>query len=200
MHICTHRFGVIAVVVYLFLFSFVVPFDRIAEAKVSKLLRDDGDIGDPLPSSVTLGKFQFGIIPDDGAGDQISTVHWTAVATDGDCSKDYDLGTDARGIIVNLASLGTVTIKADFTYRSQSTWPPTPVGPNSVTATITVIPPSGFKLLPFDQTATYNFADSNGLQVLRCRVSGRRHFRHPFSYHRRGCRNGRATEHPASES
>ena len=42
--------------------------------------------------------------------------------------------------------------------------------------------------------------DSTGLQVLRCRVSVRRHSRHPFSYHRRGCRNGRATEHPASGS
>jgi hypothetical protein len=43
-------------------------------------------------------------------------------------------------------------------------------------------------------------ADSNGLQVLRCRVSSRPHFRHPFSYHRRGCENGRSTEDPARQS
>ena len=43
-------------------------------------------------------------------------------------------------------------------------------------------------------------ADSTGLQVLRCRVSGRRCLRHPSSYHRRRHEDGRATEHPASGS
>ena len=44
------------------------------------------------------------------------------------------------------------------------------------------------------------FPHPNGLQVLKCRVSVRRHFRHPSSYHGRGCENGRSTEDPASES
>jgi hypothetical protein len=42
--------------------------------------------------------------------------------------------------------------------------------------------------------------DPNGLQVLKCRVSVRRHFRHPSSFQGRGCENGRSTEDPASES
>ena len=42
--------------------------------------------------------------------------------------------------------------------------------------------------------------DPNGLQVLKCRVSVRRHFCHPSSFHGRGCENGRSTEDPASES
>jgi hypothetical protein len=46
----------------------------------------------------------------------------------------------------------------------------------------------------------FNLSDSTGLQVLRCRVSSRRLLRHPFSYQRRGCEDGRATEHPASQS
>ena len=63
--------------------------------------------------------------------------------------------------------------------------------------------------LTFDNPATrslkrlgryYNLPDSHGLQVWKCRVSVRRSIRHPFSYHRRGCRNGRATEHPAGQS
>ena len=39
-----------------------------------------------------------------------------------------------------------------------------------------------------------------GLQVLKCRVSVRRHFCHPSSFQGRGCENGRSTEDPASES
>jgi hypothetical protein len=38
------------------------------------------------------------------------------------------------------------------------------------------------------------------LQVLKCRVSVRRHFCHPSSFQGRGCENGRSTEDPASES
>ena len=46
-----------------------------------------------------------------------------------------------------------------------------------------------------------NQPDPNGLQVLKkCRVSVRRHFCHPTSFHGRGCENGRSTEDPASES
>jgi steroid delta-isomerase-like uncharacterized protein len=46
----------------------------------------------------------------------------------------------------------------------------------------------------------YNYADSTGLQVLKCRVSGQRHSRHPSPYQGRGCENGRSTEDPASPS
>ena len=46
----------------------------------------------------------------------------------------------------------------------------------------------------------YEVSDPNGLQVLKCRVSVRRHFRHPSSFQGRGCENGRSTEDPASES
>src|SRR5208337_3448651 len=47
---------------------------------------------------------------------------------------------------------------------------------------------------------TLKIADPNGLQVLKCRVSVRRHFCHPSSFQGRGCENGRSTEDPASES
>ena len=46
----------------------------------------------------------------------------------------------------------------------------------------------------------FNFPDPNGLQVLKCRVSGQRHSCHPSSYQERGCKNGCATEDPASQS
>ena len=46
----------------------------------------------------------------------------------------------------------------------------------------------------------FRFSDPNGLQVLKCRVSVRRHFCHPTSFQGRGCENGRSTEDPASES
>ncbi len=42
--------------------------------------------------------------------------------------------------------------------------------------------------------------DPNGLQVLKCRVSVRRHVCHPSCFQGRGCENGRSTEDPASES
>ena len=45
-----------------------------------------------------------------------------------------------------------------------------------------------------------NIPDPNGLQVLKCRVSVRRHFCHPSSFQGRGCENGRWTEDPASKS
>ena len=48
--------------------------------------------------------------------------------------------------------------------------------------------------------AVLKIADPNGLQVLKCRVSVRRHFCHPSSFQGRGCENGRSTEDPASES
>ncbi|MGC8490001.1 MAG: hypothetical protein ACP5QO_17520, partial [Clostridia bacterium] len=44
------------------------------------------------------------------------------------------------------------------------------------------------------------FSDSTGMQVLRCRVSGRRLLRHSSSYHRRRYEDGRPTEDPARES
>ena len=45
------------------------------------------------------------------------------------------------------------------------------------------------------------FTDPTGLQVLKkCRVSGRRHFRHPTSFQGRGCENGLSTEDPAGGS
>ena len=47
---------------------------------------------------------------------------------------------------------------------------------------------------------TSDLPDSTGLQVLRCRVSGRRCLRHPSSYHRRRHDDGRTTEHPAGGS
>ena len=37
-----------------------------------------------------------------------------------------------------------------------------------------------------------NFADPTGLQVLKCRVYGRRPSCHPSSYQGRGCENGRS--------
>ena len=146
-----------------------------ANAVVTTLLREDGDIGDPLPTSVYLGDYEFGIIPGDGDGDQVLTVHWTAVATNGACTKNYDLGTNVNGIVVNLASVGSIVIKADFTYRSKSTTPPTPVAPNTVTATITIKPPAGFQLIPFDQTLSYNFSapgNSVGIQFQLLKDSG----------------------------
>src|SRR5208337_2897802 len=52
----------------------------------------------------------------------------------------------------------------------------------------------------FPCPCSLNFADPNGLQVLQCRVSARRHFCHPSSFQGGGCENGRSTEDPASES
>ena len=52
----------------------------------------------------------------------------------------------------------------------------------------------------WNEVPILNFTDPNGLQVLKCRVSVRRHFRHPSSFQGRGCENGRSTEDPASES
>jgi hypothetical protein len=46
----------------------------------------------------------------------------------------------------------------------------------------------------------FKFPDPTGLQVLKCRVSGRRHSCHPSPYHGRGCENGRSTEDPARPS
>lgn len=137
-----------------------------AKAVVTTLLRDDGDVGDPLPSGVILGVYQFGIIPGDGNGDQINTIHWTATVTSDGCTKTIDLGNNTSGMVVNLGSLGSATIKADITYRSKSTNPPTPVPPNTVTATISVSPPPGFTMIPFDQTVEYNFgAPGNAIAV-----------------------------------
>jgi len=53
---------------------------------------------------------------------------------------------------------------------------------------------------PLETIWQINDADPNGLQVLKCRVSVRRHFCHPSSFQGRGCENGRSTEDPASES
>jgi putative transposase len=46
----------------------------------------------------------------------------------------------------------------------------------------------------------FTFSDPNGLQVLKCRVSGQRHFCHPSSYQERGCENARSTKDPARPS
>ena len=55
--------------------------------------------------------------------------------------------------------------------------------------------------IKFLDVAAIRKVDLNGLQVLKqCRVSVRRHFCHPTSFHGRGCENGRSTEDPASES
>jgi hypothetical protein len=51
-----------------------------------------------------------------------------------------------------------------------------------------------------DHLGGMKFPDSIGLQVLKCRVSDQRDLRHPSSYHGRGCEDGHATEHPASQS
>ena len=55
-------------------------------------------------------------------------------------------------------------------------------------------------LIGGSQERNFKTTDPNGLQVLKCRVSVRRHFRHPSSFQGRGCENGRSTEDPASES
>ena len=49
-------------------------------------------------------------------------------------------------------------------------------------------------------TRAFNLSDSTGLQVLKSRVYGRRHLRHPSSCHRRGCEDGRSAEDPAGQS
>ena len=60
--------------------------------------------------------------------------------------------------------------------------------------------PAGVLSAVDDALESFNVSDPTGLQVLKCRVSGRRHFCHPSSYQGRGCENGRSTEDPASES
>lgn len=128
-----------------------------ASAQVTQLLRGDGD--DPLPTSVYVGdENDIYIIPGSSGSQVVSTITWSAVTTaPSGATNTYNYGQQSN-LHLTLGQLGSITISAKFTYMQ------TPGGPlppsNTVTATITVTPPTSATFDAVDSppsTKAYNF-------------------------------------------
>jgi len=111
-------------------------------AQVTTLLRNDGDLGDAVPGTVYVGdQNDLYIIPGSAGTQVVSTSTWTAVLTAPSGQViNMNLGADSY-LHLTLGQLGTITITGTFTYMASSSGPG--AAPNSVSATITVTPPTG---------------------------------------------------------
>ncbi len=126
-----------------------------SQAQVSSLVVQDGDIGDPVPSSVYIGDARsLVIIQGECGSSQPKSITWTMTATAPSGVTATATPQQATNFFLQLYSLGKVTLKADFVYNFDSAGYKAP--DNSITVEITVTPPTGITFIDANSPAPHS--------------------------------------------